>query len=98
MKLIDPKVAPIQCDECQVGKMSRTYITYLTWLGDELITVQNFPAWVCDMCGRREYDLNALNSLSLLLNPNVGKVNNKTRAMNTPPDTDDVRPAQKEFK
>ena len=28
-------------------------MTYFTWLNEELITVPHFPAWVCDMCGRR---------------------------------------------
>jgi hypothetical protein len=44
-------------------------------LGDELITVPDFPAWSCDVCGRREYDTNALNQLSLLLAPNAGHPN-----------------------
>ena len=61
------------CRECQAGQMRRRYVTYFTWLGDELITVPDFPAWVCDVCGRREYDPRALNHLSLLLSPNAGK-------------------------
>jgi YgiT-type zinc finger domain-containing protein len=52
--------------------MHREYVTYFTWLGDELITVPDFPAWMCDVCGRREYDVHALNQLSLLLAPNAG--------------------------
>jgi len=42
-------------------------------MGEELISVPDFPAWVCDICGRREYDTQALNQLSLLLNPTAGK-------------------------
>jgi len=53
--------------------MHRQYIAYYTWLGDELITVPDFPAWVCDICGRCEYDENALTRLTLLLSPNAGK-------------------------
>jgi len=53
--------------------MHREYIAYYTWLGDELITVPDFPAWVCDICGRCEYDENALTRLTLLLSPNAGK-------------------------
>ena len=53
--------------------MHRHFLTYFTWLGDELITVPDFPAWVCDVCGRREYDLQALNQLNLLLNSNAGQ-------------------------
>jgi YgiT-type zinc finger domain-containing protein len=46
--------------------------TYFTWLGDALITVPDFPCWVCDICGRREYDPKALSALNLLLSPNAG--------------------------
>ena len=61
------------CKECQMGKLNRQMVTYLTWLGDEMITVRDFPAWVCDVCGLRIYDSQALNRLSLLLSPNAGK-------------------------
>lgn len=53
--------------------MHRQYVAYYTWLGDELITVPDFPAWVCDICGRCEYDANALTRLTLLLSPNAGR-------------------------
>lgn len=53
--------------------MRRKFVTYYTWLDDELITVPDFPAWVCDVCGRREYDGMAMNQLNLLLIPNAGK-------------------------
>jgi len=71
------------CTECSAGHMHREYITYLTWLADELVTVPDFPAWVCDMCGRREYDGNALNKLALILSPNAGKppVHQRKRAI-----------------
>jgi YgiT-type zinc finger domain-containing protein len=61
------------CTECQAGQMHKQMVTYFTWLADELITVPNFPAWVCDVCGRREYDAQALNRLQLLLNPSAGR-------------------------
>ncbi len=54
------------CTVCQAGHMKPVRITYFTWLVDELITVPNFPAWVCDVCGRREYDQHAINEISLL--------------------------------
>ena len=66
-----PSVQP--CNNCQAGQMHLRYIVYFTWLADELITVPNFPAWVCDLCGAREYDPRAINQLNLLLNPNAGK-------------------------
>ena len=61
------------CNECQAGIMRLQYITYFTWLGEELITVPNFPAWVCDMCGRREYDERAVHWITALLNPDAGR-------------------------
>jgi len=64
---------PIPCSECSVGLMRATQVAYFTWLGDEMISVPDFPAWVCDICGRREYDVRALSQLSILLSPNLGK-------------------------
>jgi YgiT-type zinc finger domain-containing protein len=49
------------------------HITYFTWLGEELIMVPNFPAWICDMCGKREFDERAISWLTMLLDPNAGK-------------------------
>lgn len=63
----------LPCNECSAGIMHIRHITYFTWLSDELITVPNFPAWVCDMCGKREYDERAIAWLTMLLNPNAGK-------------------------
>ncbi|HEX9333960.1 MAG TPA: YgiT-type zinc finger protein [Anaerolineales bacterium] len=61
------------CNECSAGKMQLRHITYFTWLGEELVMVPNFPAWVCDMCGKREFDERAIAWLTMLLNPNAGK-------------------------
>lgn len=63
----------LPCTECQAGKLHRRHVTYITYIGDELITVPDFPAWVCDICGRSDYDTQALNQLILLLSPNAGK-------------------------
>jgi YgiT-type zinc finger domain-containing protein len=60
------------CNECPAGVMRLRHITYFTWLGQELIMVPNFPAWVCDICGKREYDGHAVSWLSMLLNPEAG--------------------------
>ena len=61
------------CGECAAGVMHLRHITYFTWLGEELITVPSFPAWICDMCGKREYDERAIAWLNMLLDPNAGK-------------------------
>ncbi len=82
----------LPCTECPAGHLTRQYITYFTWLADELITVPDFSAWVCDVCGRREYDLQALNQLNLLLNPNAGKPSNRHRPATPKPDSKPRRP------
>jgi YgiT-type zinc finger domain-containing protein len=71
--MINDKLESYQCNECQAGVMHLDHITYFTWLDDELVTVPNFPAWVCDMCGRREYDSRAISWLVAILNPETGK-------------------------
>ena len=72
-KNLSPLDPVFPCRDCQAGHMHRDYIAYFTWLGDELISVPDFPAWVCDICGRCEYDENALTRLTLLLSPNAGR-------------------------
>jgi YgiT-type zinc finger domain-containing protein len=71
--------SPFPCAECAAGVMHLRHITYFTWLGEELITVPNFPAWVCDMCGRREYDGRAISWLAMLLDPNAGKPTHRVK-------------------
>lgn len=81
------------CYECQAGQMRPTMVTYFTWLADELITVPNFPAWICDVCGRREYDAHALSRLQLLLNPNAGRPSTPTRPSRVHNSPKGTRPA-----
>ena len=69
MKRFKEPLSMIPCSECRIGQMRRTHVTYFTWAGSEMITVPDFPAWVCDICGKREYDLEALSRLSLVLFP-----------------------------
>ncbi len=71
----------VPCTQCQAGQMHQHFITYFTWLGDELITVPDFPAWICDVCGHREYDPAALNQLSLILSPNAGRPVSRSRGI-----------------
>jgi YgiT-type zinc finger domain-containing protein len=53
--------------------MRLRFITYFTWLGEELVMVPNFPAWICDVCGRRDYDEKSISWLTMLLNPDAGR-------------------------
>lgn len=61
------------CPECQVGIFRMQGATYYTWIDDEIITVPDFPCWVCDVCGNRYWDRNALLQLNMILSPNAGK-------------------------
>jgi YgiT-type zinc finger domain-containing protein len=89
--------ATVPCTECQAGQMHRRFLTYFTWLAEELITVPDFPAWVCDVCGRRDYDHHALNHLNLLLTPNAGRAAaRKPRASRGPEAKKGSRPSQAE--
>lgn len=80
------------CPECQVGHLKRKYLTYLTWMAEELITVPDFPAWVCDVCGYREYDPTALKRLNVLLNPNLGRKSREYGAAASRKHTDHLTP------
>lgn len=74
---------PSPCNECHAGIMQPRRLTYFTWLGDELITVPHFPAWICDVCGKREYDEKAILWLNMILDPNAGRPTKNRRR--TPP-------------
>jgi YgiT-type zinc finger domain-containing protein len=81
-----PRYTQIPCNECPAGYMRLHHITYFTWLGEELITVPNFPAWICDMCGKREYDGRAISWLTMLLDPNAGKPTRRVKKRTPRPD------------
>jgi YgiT-type zinc finger domain-containing protein len=74
-----PKQTQGACPECQTGILRLQYLTYFTWLNGELISVPNFPAWVCDVCGMREYDGRAVNWLNTLLSPDTGRRSHSPR-------------------
>lgn len=61
------------CPECHGGNVSIQHVAYYTWVSGELITVPDFPAWICDMCGMREYDQRALSWLNIILSPDTGR-------------------------
>jgi YgiT-type zinc finger domain-containing protein len=61
------------CPTCHAGHVCIQHVVYFTWLSGELITVPDFPAWICDMCGQREYDQRALSWLNIILSPDTGR-------------------------
>ena len=78
------ETASFQCNECQAGMMNLQHITYFTWLEGELVTVPGFPAWVCDVCGKREYDQRAVTWLTTLLNPVAGHPSRRPQRRRVP--------------
>lgn len=81
--------SPYPCNDCQAGMMHLRFVTYFTWLAEEPIMVPNFPAWICDVCGRRDYDEKSLSWLTMLLNPDAGKPTGSKRL----PKRRSIRPA-----
>ncbi len=55
------------CSICHTGRLQKRPITYLEWYGDTLLVVNHMPAIVCDVCGERSYDHDALENLQRLL-------------------------------
>jgi len=80
------------CPECQAGLMRLDHITYFTWLSGELITVPDFPAWICDLCGRREYDSQAVSWLNILLNSGNGHPARQSKWRSIHPDQPPAQP------
>jgi hypothetical protein len=58
----------IPCQECQSGVCRLVFRTHLIWLDGDLISVPNFPTWVCDLCRWSEYDPRAVSWLVALIN------------------------------
>ncbi|HLA99107.1 MAG TPA: YgiT-type zinc finger protein [Anaerolineales bacterium] len=75
----DPEASGIPCPECHTGVLHLQRLTYFTWLNAELISVPNFPAWVCDLCGRRDFDPRAKKWLNTLLIADTSKRSGQRR-------------------
>ena len=52
-----------------MGTLRLRPVTFAHWFEGQFITIPRFPAWVCDICGKREYDEAALEQLELILGP-----------------------------
>jgi YgiT-type zinc finger domain-containing protein len=55
------------CPACYTGRLQRRQIPYLEWHGKNLLVVNRMPAIVCDVCGERMYDPDALEHLQRLV-------------------------------
>ena len=48
------------CPHCHAGLMLLEHQTYFTWMKWTMLTVPDFPVWVCLMCDYAEYDARAM--------------------------------------
>ncbi|MFC1975515.1 YgiT-type zinc finger protein [Chloroflexota bacterium] len=55
------------CPSCHVGRLQRRIMVYLQWHDNSLLVTNRMPAMVCDVCGERIYDHEAVESLQQLL-------------------------------
>jgi YgiT-type zinc finger domain-containing protein len=55
------------CPYCHTGRLQRRNMVYIQWHDDALLVVDRMPAIVCDMCGERAYDEQAVEHLERLL-------------------------------
>ena len=91
-KIVPPPSGVPICPECHAGVYRLEYLTYFTWLNEQLVTVPNFPSWVCDVCGRRDYDSRAISWLNTLLSPNAGRRPTPRHRRNRPSHVDRPQP------
>jgi YgiT-type zinc finger domain-containing protein len=64
------RVIAAACRECRSGHMQPTNVFLFTDRAGMPLCVPDFPAWVCDLCGLREYDHLALSELEVMLGSN----------------------------
>ncbi len=57
----------VRCPQCMLGAMTPTKAFYCQWSNGHFITAPDFPAWVCDVCGAREYEPQAVLELQTLI-------------------------------
>ncbi len=55
------------CPTCRIGRLNRRTMAYIDWHGKNLLVVDRMPVQVCDVCGERNYDADAVESLQQLL-------------------------------
>lgn len=55
------------CPSCRIGRLQRRIMVYLQWHDNNLLIANRMPAVVCDVCGERVYDYEAVECLQQLL-------------------------------
>jgi YgiT-type zinc finger domain-containing protein len=67
------------CSHCQAGTLRLRRVVFAHWFGGQFVTIPNFPGWVCDVCGEREYDAVALEQVQLILGPQTDSPTDSSR-------------------
>lgn len=57
------------CPNCRIGYIRPHRITYAGYHGDLFIVMPNVLAYICDVCGNREYDEELMMQLIPLIGP-----------------------------
>jgi YgiT-type zinc finger domain-containing protein len=55
------------CPYCHTGRIQRRNMVYVQWHGDAVLVVDRMPAIICDVCGEKAYDEQAVEHLQRLL-------------------------------
>ena len=71
------------CSICGAGRLKKRAMAYLEWHGKNLLVVDRMPVYVCDICGERDYDSDAIESLQQLLWSNSPLVRSRTASRHT---------------
>jgi len=59
------------CSSCRIGRLRQRSMAYVEWYGKNLLVVDRMPVQICDVCGERAYDDDAMESLQRLLWANM---------------------------
>ena len=55
------------CPSCRIGRLGKRSMVYIEWYGENLLVTNRMPAHVCDVCGERIYDDEAIENLQRLI-------------------------------
>ncbi len=70
------------CPDCMVGRLQPRTAPFFAEMHGLPVTVPEFPAWICDVCGWTEYDQLALSELEAMLN--IGRPRGRRRRRRLP--------------
>ena len=65
------------CPRCLIGQFQARKAVYTRLVGDKVVSMPDMHAYVCDICGYKEYDYTAMQQLQHLINADGEKVKNK---------------------